>query len=161
MSNTFNVADLSPFTSEDTLELRMTPFQEGKDDMTTPTNNMLQPPSQATSTPTQVFDRPITRSQAKKLQQEVHVLLSKNHFNVNGNYILPNSCMLVLLRCTMKDDKKTPRVNRTGGSCSSQSSVIEPSGRISHNFLLAKVMEVHGDLMESISSLVSILSNVV
>jgi hypothetical protein len=45
---------------------------------------MLQPPSQATSTqvqPTlslaQVFDRPITRSRAKKLQQEVHVPLYK------------------------------------------------------------------------------------
>jgi polyhydroxyalkanoate synthesis regulator phasin len=40
---------------------------------------MLQPPSHTTSTqvqpissPTQVFDGPITRSRAKKLQQEVH-----------------------------------------------------------------------------------------
>jgi hypothetical protein len=41
-------------------------------DMTTSTNNMLQPPSQVTPTPVQVFDGPITRSRAKKLQQEVH-----------------------------------------------------------------------------------------
>ena len=45
---------------------------------TTPTSNMLQPPIQATPTqisPTstpQVFDGPITRSRAKKLQQEVN-----------------------------------------------------------------------------------------
>jgi hypothetical protein len=31
MSNTFNVADLLPYTSEDTLESRTTPFQ-GEDD---------------------------------------------------------------------------------------------------------------------------------
>ena len=43
-SNTFNVADLLPFTSEDVSELRTTPFQGGEDDMTTtttPTSNML------------------------------------------------------------------------------------------------------------------------
>ena len=50
---------------------------------TAPSSNMLQPPTQATptqgsptSTPAQVFDGPITRSRAKKLQQEVNVLLS-------------------------------------------------------------------------------------
>jgi hypothetical protein len=103
-------------------------------DMTTSTNNMLQPPSQATPTPVQVFDGPITRSRAKKLQQEVHALLSENHFNVNENYILPKSCTLLLLRCTTEDDKKTPRVDQRGGSCSSQSSMTEPSERISHHF---------------------------
>ena len=74
MSNTFNVADLLPFTSEDTLELRTTPFQGAEDDMTMLSSNMLQPPSQATptqvsptSTPAQVIDGLITCSQAKKL----------------------------------------------------------------------------------------------
>jgi hypothetical protein len=155
VSNTFNVADLSPFTSEDTSESRTTPFEEGEDDMTTSTNNMLQPPSQATPTPVQVFDGPITRSRAKKLQQEVHALLSENHFNVNENYILPKSCTLLLLRCTTEDDKKTPRVKQRGGSRSSQSSVTEPLERISHNFLLTKAMKAHEDLLESLSSLVS------
>jgi hypothetical protein len=88
-------------------------------DMTTSTNNMLQPPSQVTPTPVQVFDGPITRSRAKKLQQEVHALLSENHFNVNENNILPKSCTLLLLRCNTEDDKKTPRVNQRGGSRSS------------------------------------------
>jgi hypothetical protein len=84
VSNTFNVADLLQFTSEDTSESRTTPFQGEEDDMTTPLSNMLQPPShtastqvQPTSSPVQVFDGPITRSRAKKLQQEVHVLLYK------------------------------------------------------------------------------------
>jgi transposase len=62
VSNTFNVADLLPYTSEDTSESRMTPFQE-EDDTTMPLSNTLQPPSHTTSTqvqptssPTQVFD---------------------------------------------------------------------------------------------------------
>jgi hypothetical protein len=92
VSNTFNVADLLPYTSEDTSESRTTPFQGEEDDMTTPLSNMLQPPSHTTSTqvqptssPTQVFDVPITRSRAKKLQQEVHTLLYEFHLNTNEN----------------------------------------------------------------------------
>jgi hypothetical protein len=123
--------------------------------MTTTTNNMLQPPSQVIPSPVQVFDGPITRSRAKKLQQEVHALLSENHFNVNENYILPKSCTLLLLRCTTEDDKKTPRVNQRGGSCSSQFSMTEPSERISHHFRLPKAMKAHEDLLKSLSSLVS------
>jgi hypothetical protein len=82
VSNTFNVADLLPYTSEDTSESRTTPFQGKEDDTTTPLSNTLQPPRHTTSTqvqptssPTQAFDGPITRSRAKKLQQEVHALL--------------------------------------------------------------------------------------
>jgi hypothetical protein len=84
VSNTFNVADLLPYTSEDTSESRTTPFQGDEDDTTTPLSKTLQPPShttptqvQPTSSPTQVFDGLITRSRAKKLQQEVHALLYK------------------------------------------------------------------------------------
>jgi len=72
MSNSFNVADHSPFTSEETLESRMTPFQGGgEDDMTMPPSKMSQATCQATPTqdsptPTlgQVIDGPITRSRA-------------------------------------------------------------------------------------------------
>jgi hypothetical protein len=63
-----------------------------KGDMTMPLSNMLQPLSQATSTqvqptssPSQVFDGPITRSRAKKLQQEVHALLYEFQLNTNKN----------------------------------------------------------------------------
>ena len=59
--------------------------------MTMPLSNILQPPNQATSTqeqptssPTQVFDGPITRSRAKKLQQEVHTLLYEFQLYTNG-----------------------------------------------------------------------------
>jgi hypothetical protein len=69
VSNTFNVADLLLVTSEGPSESRTTPFQGEEDDTTMPLSNILQPPNQATSTqvqptssPTQVFDGPITRS---------------------------------------------------------------------------------------------------
>ena len=85
---------------------------------TTPTSNMLQPPIQATptqvsptTTPAQLFDGPITRSRAKKLQQEVNALLCEIHFNINENYILPKSCTLVLLRFIKED--KGPHSNPT------------------------------------------------
>ena len=80
VSTSFNVADLSPFLGLD--ESRTTHFQERKDNMTMPASKMLQAPSQATTTqvlptttPAQVIDGPVTRSRAKKLQQEVHTLL--------------------------------------------------------------------------------------
>ena len=102
---------------------------------TTPPSNMLQLPIQATptqvsptSTPAQLFDGPITRSRAKKLQQEVNALLCEIHFNINENYILPKSCMLVLLGFTKED--KGPHSNPT--------SPAEQSERSSHNFLFPK-----------------------
>jgi len=81
---------------------------------TTPASNILQPQIQATptqvsptTTPAQLFDGPIMRSRAKKLQQEVNALLCENHFNINENYILPKSCTLLLLRFTKEDGKNT------------------------------------------------------
>jgi hypothetical protein len=43
---------------------------------------------------------PITRSRAKKIQQEVHALLYEFQSNTNENFMLPKSCMLILLRFT-------------------------------------------------------------
>jgi hypothetical protein len=40
----------------------------------------------------------ITHSRAKKIQQEVHVLLYEFQFNTNDNFMLHKSCMLILLR---------------------------------------------------------------
>ena len=62
----------------------------------------------------QVNIGPITRSRAKKLQQEVNALLCEIHFNISENYILPKSCILLLLRFTKEDDKDTPRLNQRG-----------------------------------------------
>ena len=70
-----------------------------------PASKMSQAPSQATTTqvlptptPAQVIDGPVTRSSAKKLQQEVHALLCEIKFNVNENYILPKCSTLIVLR---------------------------------------------------------------
>jgi hypothetical protein len=124
VSNSFNVADLSPFTSEDILESRMTPFQEGEDDMTTST----------TTTPIHVFDGPITCSRANKLQQGVHALLCEIHFTINESYILPKSCTLLILRFTKKDDKNSQGNGHVEESCSNQASPAGSSQRNNHNF---------------------------
>jgi hypothetical protein len=65
-------------------------------DMTTPLSNTLQPLKHTTSTqvqptssPTDAFDGPFTRSRAKKLQQEVHALLYEFQLNTNENFMLP------------------------------------------------------------------------
>ena len=58
-------------------------------DMTMSASKMSQAPSQAkttqvlpTPTPAQVIYGPVTRSRAKKLQQEVQALLCEIHFNI-------------------------------------------------------------------------------
>ena len=55
----------------------------------------------------QVQEGPITRSRAKKLQQEVNALLCEIYFNINENYILPKMCTLLVFRFTKEDDKNT------------------------------------------------------
>ena len=81
----------------------------------------------------QVNIGPITRSRAKKLQQEVNALLCEIHFNINENYILPKSCTLLLLRFTKEDDKNTEGEDYREGPHSNPTSAVEQSKRISHN----------------------------
>ena len=102
---------------------------------------MLQPPIQATPTqvsptltPAQVFDGPITCSRAKILQQEVNALLYEIQFNINENYILPKSCMLLLLRFTKEDGKNTKGEENRERPRSNPTSPVEQSKRSSHNF---------------------------
>jgi hypothetical protein len=109
--------------------------------MTTSSSNTLQPPSHTTSTqvqptssPTQVFDGPITRSRAKKLQQEVHALLYKFQLNTNENFMLHKSCMLILLRFTKEEGQNISKADQQEELCPSQSSATEPSRRNSHIF---------------------------
>jgi hypothetical protein len=73
----------------------------------TPTTPTSTPTTLTTAIPIHVFDGPITRSRAKKLQQEVHALLCEIHFTINESYILPKSCTLLMLRFTKKDDKNS------------------------------------------------------
>ena len=81
----------------------------------------------------QVNIGPITRSRAKKLQQEVNALLCEIHFNINENYILPKLCTLLLLRFTKEDDINTKEDYREGPH-SNPTSPAERSERSSHNF---------------------------
>ena len=80
----------------------------------------------------QVNIGPITRSRAKKLQQEVNALLCEIHFNINENSILPKSCTLLLLRFIKEDDKNTEGEDYREGPHSNPSSAAEQSERISH-----------------------------
>jgi hypothetical protein len=49
-----------------------------------------------------MYEGPVTRSRAKKLQQEVHAFLSDLNFNIDENVIVPKSCILLLLRFTQE-----------------------------------------------------------
>jgi hypothetical protein len=89
VSKSFNVADLSPFFGLE--ELRTDPFQGREDDMTIPA-----PSASPTTFP--IATRPITCNRAKKIQQEVHALLYEFQLNTSDNFMLPKSCMLILLR---------------------------------------------------------------
>ena len=96
----------------------------------------------------QVNIGPITRSRAKKLQQEVNALLCEIHFNINENYILPKSCTLLLPRFTKEDGKNTEGEDYREGPHSNQSSAAEQSERISHNFWFPKDIKVNKDILE-------------
>ena len=125
---------------------------------TSPTTSVTSPitsPTSATSpttspadTPLQVPTGPITRSRAKKIQQEVHALLCEFQLNIDGNFELPKSCMLLLLRFSEKEDKDTSRMDQREELRSSQPSMTEPSRRNSHIFCLPKAMKVNEYLLE-------------
>ena len=95
-------------------------------------------PTSATTIPeissTEDLTRPITRSQAKKIEQEVHALLYEFQLNTNDKFMIPKSCMLLLLRFTKEEGHNTSRVNQREELCSSQSSALELTRRNSHIF---------------------------
>jgi len=122
---------------------------------------MSQAPSQATSTqvsptptPAHVINGPITRSRAKKLQQEVHALLCEIHFNINKNYILPKCCTLIVLRYIEEEKDESDPEERTSASSGPVEVKNGPIQRNLHNVLVTKAMKVHEDLMECLSSLI-------
>ena len=63
----------------------------------------------ASSTLLTISTGPITRSRAKKIQQEVHALLYEFQLNTNENFMLPKSCMLILLRFTKEEGQNISR----------------------------------------------------
>jgi len=142
--------------------------------MTMPTSKMSQSPSQATTnqvlptpTPAQVIDGPVTRSRAKKLQQEVHALLWEIHFNINENYILPKCSTLIVLRYIEEDKDESDLEDQTSASPRRhfktdqrvKNGPVEvkngPVQRNLYNFLIIKAMKAHEDLLESLLSLLS------
>ena len=128
---------------------------------------MSQAPSQATPTqvsptptPAQVINGPITRSRAKKLQQEVHALLCEIHFNINENYILPKCCTLIVLRYIEEEKDESDLKNgpvQVPEEVKNRPVEVKngPVQRNLHNFLLTKAMKVHEHLLESLTSLLS------
>jgi hypothetical protein len=92
VSTSFNVANLSPFFG--VAESRTTPFQEGADDVDIPRDTQVD----EDNTPINKKQGPISRSHAKKVQQEVNSLLAEINFNIYENVILPKCTTLVVLR---------------------------------------------------------------
>jgi len=134
--------------------------------MTTPVSKMSQAPSQAkttqvlpTPTPSQVIDGLVTRSRAKKLQQEVHALLCEIHFNVNENYILPECSTLIVLRYIEEEKDESDPEERTTASPRRhvKNGPVEvkngPVQRNLQNFLITKAIKAYEDLLESSTSL--------
>jgi hypothetical protein len=76
------------------IESRTTPFQEKEDDVDIPRVTQVD----EGNTPININHGPITRSRAKKLQQEVNSLLAEINFNISENVILPKYSTLVVLR---------------------------------------------------------------
>ena len=98
VSTSFNVADLTPFFGLEGSESRTTPFQEGEDDEDISTihasSSVNPPPSNIKG----ANEGPITRSHAKKLQEQVNSFLTDYRFNNTKNVILPKCSTLVVLR---------------------------------------------------------------
>ena len=90
VSNSFNVADLSPYIGDD-LASRTMPFQEGEDDEDIPS-------STTAAQDKEVRLGPMTRSRTKLLEQQVNSLLAE-YDNINDvNFILPKSMHLCMIR---------------------------------------------------------------
>ena len=67
-----HAAGLAKFFDLEGIKSRMTPFQEGENDEDIP---VMTTPSSTTITRNQVMKGPIMRSRAKKLQQQVNLLI--------------------------------------------------------------------------------------
>ena len=101
VSNSFNVADLSPYDGEDLGASRSTPFEGGGDDEDIPTEPL--PPYEdphvaAKDKSNEVRIGPMTRARAKLLEQQVNSLLAQPDLCYDENFILPKSMHLCMIR---------------------------------------------------------------
>jgi hypothetical protein len=106
---TLQVIRLLQLFGQQELESRTSPFKGREDDMTMPA-----PTASPTTFP--ISTGPITRSRATKTQQEVHALLYEFQFNTNDNFMLPKSCMLILLRYVEENHQDEGHKARIGKS---------------------------------------------
>ncbi|KAK1664774.1 hypothetical protein QYE76_052933 [Lolium multiflorum] len=99
VSNSFNVADLTPYDGEDLGASRSTPF-EGGDDENIPTSLLplsLQDEDEAVKLKSnEVRIGPMTRARAKLLKQQVNLFL--NDILIDENFILPKSYYFCMIR---------------------------------------------------------------
>jgi hypothetical protein len=100
VSNTFNVADLTPYDGEDLDASRTTPFQGGEDDEDIPSPLPFSSIDDVAvqDKPDEVRIGPMTRARAKLLGQQVNSLLIEYNVCDNENFILPKSMHLCMIR---------------------------------------------------------------
>jgi len=94
VSNTFNVADLSPFFGEES-ESRSTLFEEGEDDEDIPSDEQDSPHDGQDN---DVYKGPLTRARAQLLQDEVNLVLNECEHASTKNYLLSNGSAFLVLR---------------------------------------------------------------
>ena len=99
VSNSFNVADLTPYR-DDLDASRSTPFQGGEDDEDIPSPLPSFPIDDvaAQDKPNEVRIGPMTRSRTKLLEQQVNSLLIEYDVCDYENFILPKSMHLCMIR---------------------------------------------------------------
>jgi len=98
VSNSFNVADLSPYEGEDLGASGSTPFEGGGDDEDIHTLDTSSPQVAATKPNDEIRIGPITRARAKLIDQQVNLLLKESDYFINENCLLPKSLHVCMIR---------------------------------------------------------------
>jgi hypothetical protein len=102
VSNSFNVADLTPYEGEDIAASRSMPFEGGEDDDDIPMTQPLSPApiddeDVAAKKSNEIRIGPITRAHAKLLEH-VNSLLIEPDVLFNESFIQPKSMHLCMIR---------------------------------------------------------------
>jgi hypothetical protein len=137
-------------------------FQEREDDADILTDQAVTQVDEH-NTQININQGPITRSQAKKLRQEVDSLLAEINFNISENAILPKCSKFVLLRCICErggaaihreEAKKKKQVDQFGQGGSSKFS-SDKSGQVRTGQFGQSVQtcsDLHNDLIKTLKS---------
>jgi hypothetical protein len=102
VSKFFNVADLTPFFRLEESESRTTLDDEDISAVRASSSDNHSPSNMNITNP-----RPLTRSRAKKLQEQVNSFLIDLNFNTCENVILPKNATLVVLRKIHEEEDQT------------------------------------------------------